>query len=93
MFQELKDHGQSPLQVALKAGKYDIADYVTWANRGHFPEPYPGPRNRSLYLDDFISEDESDMDETKELRSFMQEYFRSRKLSPSLNGTQKCELN
>ena len=23
-----KDHGQSPLQVALKTGKYEIADYL-----------------------------------------------------------------
>lgn len=44
-----KDHGQSPLQVALKTGNYEIADYVAWANRGRYPEPYPGPSNKSLF--------------------------------------------
>ncbi len=83
-----KDHGQSPLQVALKTGKYEIADYliehgadyVAWANRGHYAEPYPGPSNKSMYIDDFVPGDETDIDRNKELRKFMQEYFRSRNL-------------
>ncbi len=137
-----KDHGQSPLQVALKTGKYEIADYliehgadinfmeaangfdainwsinsaqllferasvypesqeavrkqltrildlliengadyVAWANRGHYAEPYPGPSNKSMYIDDFVPADETDIDRNKELRKFMQEYFRSRNL-------------
>lgn len=56
------------------------ADYEAWANRGHYPEPDPGPSNRSLFLDEFVPADESDVDENKELRAFMQEYFRSRNL-------------
>lgn len=56
------------------------ADYITWANRGHFPLPYPGPSNKSMYIDDFIPKDGTDIDRNKELRAFMQEYFRSRRL-------------
>ena len=83
-----KDHGQSPLQVALKAGKFEIADYliehgadyVAWADRGHYAKPCPGPSNRSMYIDDFIPQGGADVDKNKELRAFMQEYFRSRNL-------------
>ena len=56
------------------------ADYVAWANRGHYAEPYPGPSNKSMYIDDFVPGDETDIDRNKELRKFMQEYFRSRNL-------------
>lgn len=56
------------------------ADYVAWANRGHYAEPYPGPSNRSMYIDDFVPGDETDIDKNKEMRAFMQEYFRSRNL-------------
>lgn len=56
------------------------ADYVAWAQRGHYPEPYPGPSNKSMYLDDFIPGDETDIDRNRELRLFMQEYFKSRNL-------------
>lgn len=56
------------------------ADYVAWANRGHYAEPYPGPSNKSMYIDDFVPGDETDIDRNKELRGFMQEYFRSRNL-------------
>ena len=56
------------------------ADYVAWAHRGHYPEPYPGPSNKSMYLDDFIPGDETDIDRNRELRLFMQEYFKSRNL-------------
>lgn len=56
------------------------ADYVAWANKGHYAEPYPGPSNKSMYLDDFVPGDETDIDRNKELRAFMQEYFRSRNL-------------
>ena len=52
------------------------ADYVAWANRGHYPEPYPGPSNKSMYIDDFIPGDETDIDK----RLFMQNYFKSRNL-------------
>lgn len=65
------------LDVLIENG----ADYVAWANRGHFPEPYPGPSNRSMYIDDFVAADETSIDKTKELRAFMQDYFRTRKLS------------
>lgn len=56
------------------------ADYVAWAGRGHYPEPYPGPSNKSMYIDDFIPGDETDTDKNKELRAFMQAYFKSRNL-------------
>lgn len=57
------------------------ADYPAWLERGHYPEPYPGPSNRSLYLDDFVPSDEMPMDRNKEMRAFLQEYFRTRNLS------------
>lgn len=56
------------------------ADYAAWAGRGHYAEPYPGPSNKSMYLDDFIPGDETDIDRNKELRAFMQAYFKSRDL-------------
>lgn len=56
------------------------ADNVAWANRGHYAESYPGPGNRRLYIDDFVSKDEKDIDKNKKLRVFMQEYFKNRKL-------------
>ena len=75
-----KDHGQSPLQVAFKTGKYEIADYVAWANRGHYAEPYPGESNKSMFLDEFVPVNETHVDENKHMRAFMQDYFRSRNL-------------
>ena len=56
------------------------ADYVAWANRGHYPEPYPGPSNKSMYIDDFIPGDETDIDKNSNMRLFMQNYFKSRNL-------------
>lgn len=56
------------------------ADYAAWAYRGHYPEPYPGPSNKSMFIDDFLPANEADIDQKKELRAFMQEYFKTRKL-------------
>lgn len=56
------------------------ADYVAWANRGHYANPYPGPSNKSMFLDDFVPGDETDIDKNKELRAFMQAYFNSRNI-------------
>jgi len=56
------------------------ADYIAWANRGHYAEPYSGPSNKSMFIDDFIPKDETDIDKNKNLRAFMQEYFRTRNL-------------
>ena len=56
------------------------ADYVAWANRGHYPEPYPGPSNKSMYIDDFIPGDETDIDKNSNMRLFIQNYFKSRNL-------------
>ena len=56
------------------------ADYVAWAKRGHYAEPYPGPSNKSMFIDDFIPGDETDIDRNSNMRSFMQNYFKSRKL-------------
>ena len=47
------------------------ADYVAWANRGHYPEPYPGPSNKSMYIDDFIPGDETDIDKNSNMRLFI----------------------
>lgn len=55
-------------------------DYGAWANRGHYAKPYPGPSNKSMYIDDFVPKDETDIDRNKEMRAFIQEYFRSRNL-------------
>lgn len=56
------------------------ADYVAWANRGHYAEPYPEPSNRSMFIDDFIPGDETDIDKNKDMRMFMQDYFKSKNL-------------
>ena len=56
------------------------ADYVAWANRGHYPEPYPGQSNKSMFIDDFIPGDETDIDKNSNMRLFMQNYFKSRNL-------------
>jgi len=64
------------LDVLIENG----ADYVAWANRGHYAEPHPGPSNKSMFLDDFIPGDETDIDRNKNLRMFMQDYFNSRNL-------------
>ena len=53
---------------------------MAWAYRGHYAQLYPGPTNKSMYIDDFIPGDEMDIDKSKELRAFMQEYFISRNL-------------
>jgi len=56
------------------------ADYIAWANRGHYPEPCPGPSNKSMFLDDFIPGDKTDVDRNKNLRAYIQEYFKNRNL-------------
>lgn len=56
------------------------ADYVAWSKRGHYPEPHPGPSNKSMYLDNFVLSDEMQMDRNKEMRVFLQEYFKTRNL-------------
>lgn len=56
------------------------ADYVSWANRGYYPEPYSGPSNRSLFIDEPIPELMPDIERCKEIRAFIQEYFHSRKI-------------
>lgn len=65
------------LDVLIENG----ANYVEWANRGHYPEPYPGPSNKSMFIDDFVPGDETDVDENKDMRAFIQNYFKSRNLS------------
>lgn len=57
------------------------ADYAAWAEQGHYPEPYPGPSNKSMYLEDFVPSAEVPMDRNQEMRAFLQEYFRTRNLS------------
>lgn len=59
------------------------ADYNAWAHRGHFPEPYPGPSNQSMYIDAFVPHDDIKIDRNKELRAFMQAFFKSRNIKLS----------
>lgn len=55
------------------------ADFEGWANRGHFPEPFPMESNRVRYLDNFISIDGSE-DETAHTRAVMRQYCADRGL-------------
>lgn len=55
------------------------ADFQGWANRGHFPEPYPRESNRVRYLDDFAGSNDV-RDETAHTRSVMQHYCKDRGL-------------
>lgn len=57
------------------------ADYTAWANRGYFPAPYQGPSNQNMFLDEFVPQNETDVDRTEHTRAFMQSYFRSRNLN------------
>lgn len=60
-----KDIGQSPLQVAVKIGEFDIAyylmeqgaDFAEWANHGHYAGE--GETNRELFLDEFAAQPDS----------------------------------
>lgn len=74
--EKVRDQLTKILDILIENG----ADYVAWANRGHYPEPYPGPSNRSMYIDDFVPGDETDIDRNKNMRLFMQNYFKSRNL-------------
>ena len=74
---EVRQQLAKVLDLLIKNG----ADYIAWANRGHYAEPYPGPSNKSMFLDDFIPRDETDIDRTRNLRGFMQDYFTSRNLN------------
>jgi len=65
---------------AIIEKKPELVNCVAWAHRGHYAEPYPGPSNKSMYIDEFVPGDETDTDKNKELRAFMQAYFKSRNL-------------
>ena len=60
------------LGVLIKNG----ADYIVWANK----EQYPGITSKALYIDDFVTRKENDIDRHREKRGFMQKYFLSRNL-------------
>lgn len=60
------------LDVLMKNG----ADYIAWANK----EQYPGITSKALYIDDFVTRKENDIDRHREMRGFMQKYFLSRNL-------------
>ena len=60
------------LDVLIKNG----ADYIAWANK----EQYPGITSKALYIDDFVTRKENDIDRHREKRGFMQKYFPSRNL-------------
>ena len=63
IYPEIPDVGRKQLALILDVLIENGADYVAWANRGHYPEPYPGPSNKSMFLDDFVPESETDVDE------------------------------
>lgn len=50
--------------------------YIAWANK----EQYPGITSKTLYIDDFVTRKENDIDRHREMRGFMQKYFLSRNL-------------
>ena len=52
------------------------ADFESWANRGHFPEPAPMESNKVRYLDDFVAKEDT-----------IQEYtFRGKKYETVIKG-------
>lgn len=52
------------------------ADFESWANRGHFPEPDPMEINKVRYLDDFVAKEDT-----------IQEYtFRGKKYETVIKG-------
>jgi len=73
------------LFTVIRQGKLDEVKKIIerkpeLANRGHYAELYPGLSNKSMFLDDFIPGDETDKDRNRNLRMFMQTYFKSRNL-------------
>ena len=53
-------------------------DLVSWADRGYYPQPSPGPTSRRLFIDPEGSDETLRLDRVRELRIFLQDYFRSR---------------
>lgn len=56
------------------------ADYKTWAEEGLYTAPCPGPSIRSIYFDEERSELGIDYGTVREMRFFLQSYFRNRGL-------------
>lgn len=80
IYSEVQEEVRRQLAKILDLLIENGADYVAWANRGHYPKPYPGPSNKSMFLDDFIPGDETGVDRNKNLRAYIQEYFKNRNL-------------
>lgn len=64
------------LDLLIEAG----TDFAAWAKRGHYPEPCPGPSNKSMFIDEFVPTEDGTVDKTKNLRAVIQEYIQSRNL-------------
>lgn len=57
------------------------ADYVSWASRGYYPEPCPGPTSRSLFIDPSSPNNEFELERVQYIREFLQDYFKRRNIS------------
>ncbi len=57
------------------------ADYMSWANRGYYPEPCPGPTSRSLFIDPSSPKNEFELERVQYIREFLQDYFKRRNIS------------
>lgn len=80
VYPEVQDAVRKQLTLILDVLIENGADYVAWTNRGHYAEPCPGPSNKSMFLDEFVPVNETQVDRNKHMRAFMQDYFRSRNL-------------
>lgn len=56
------------------------ADYKTWLEEGSYPEPYPGPAIKTVYLDKEEPESGINYEAVWEMRNFIQAYFQNRGL-------------
>ncbi len=75
--EELRKKLTSILDLLMNNG----VDYLTWADRGYYPEPAPEPTSRSLFIDPIRSDNEYEINRINILRDFLQEYFNSRNIS------------
>ena len=54
------------------------ADLKTWYEQGTFPEPCPGPSVKAVYFDKEDPESGIRYEAVKEMRDFLQEYFKNK---------------
>ena len=66
--------------VLLKKLIDNGVDLVSWAERGYYPEPSPGPKSRVLFIEPIDDENGLNYDRIRNMRDFLQEYFGSRNI-------------